>query len=365
MRKISILAIGFSFFLTLDCFAVESKATEFKIGSGATPCCAVQVFSWTQNPLALNDPRQHALNSSRGAIEDNQVKWDPQNPGMALAGRGFYVSGDPFSSRSYGDYLVVFNLKPNQPITDLRFYGQLEDGTLREPAISLIRSESTFVLHKWYSQSGTTLAGVVRGHQNQNPDELPLDLNSAQSFKIKSPETAERFAIHKKISNDQDFINSVMEYSDHIGFLEMLWNSTEKTLSDKLIESAMLSEMKLVPDMRDALFAIDVKYPESEPLIDTFEYNDSLDDKGKLAELVLYLKSKQLLNSDQNPTSFAECKKLWKINWKKSQGFSHIQDLFEKIKNYKMQYGLTKTNQYDYPSTLKAKFKATCAGILN
>jgi len=83
-----------------------------------------EAFSWTNNPVALNNPIGFINSKINGAAEGNcDAKVGRQGNNLE-AGLGFYTAGDPFNSMEYGRYLVVVPIKVGiADIADVRKLG--------------------------------------------------------------------------------------------------------------------------------------------------------------------------------------------------------------------------------------------------
>ena len=346
--------------LLQSCTHFKSQPSEKRLPSNVlentSPACVIPLFTWTHRPLTAATIPDFFRHSTIGAIEANQQSWNDKDPGNALAGNGMYFEGDPFSSRSYGEYLVMAQLKPRTPWINLTSYGPLEAG-LTEELATAIRQNDMSVLHTWISQSGFAHALTLRASMSQTLDDLPVDISSVQV--IPRLHEMKAFEKHQIISSDNRFETLLVEFADHLPLLEKIWTDDSKMdfPSDELVSQAIAAEFNSVEGIRDTIYELGSRLNIDPIEIFLSDVSTSLEN---IQEISQALKNKKYLSHEDHPATAAELRLNVIRHWKRGKGFKSLSSAWLWIKTYQKTYSIFPSQTDGGDKIIPSVFKTTC-----
>ncbi|MFZ3231685.1 MAG: hypothetical protein WA160_15865 [Pseudobdellovibrio sp.] len=327
-------------------FRKPAQAVEAK-----TPSCSVPIFAWTNRSISKNDVMTFTKKQILGALEDSQTKWDPKKSKIDLAGKGMYFSGDPFSSQSFGNHLIIAMLKPNQSLKDLRPVGLLEDGVNETDSVKKeIKSNSKIILHNSSSKTGVASNVVIRANTNEELTELPIEISSLDV--VATPKKMQFWKMHKLVNKNDSIQNVLNEYSDQMLALHESWEAWDKLPNDKIVWLALASELNTT----FAELAESIHEDHQIDIIEALTYNEEMP-IDVITDFSIEAKQKYFLELNSTTDKTADLKKDLITSWKSTVGYKNFLSAYSYLQNYKQTLGIKKQDtgeRYLNPSTLDA-----------
>lgn len=329
----------------------EIRAVATTVDS-KTAACAIPIFSWTNADVNSKNVAAFTIRHIVGGIEASQTVWDPKAGGMDLAGRGMYFSGDPFSSQSYGDHLVIAQLKPNQDQKDLRQFGLLENsGTATSPEVeNAVRSESPLILHSWVAKTGNAAAIVARAKVGAKPESLPVELQNLEVVVTPAPEVRKSWSSHKPVLPNDTLAQALTKYADKILSLHDSWESFDAQPSADLVWKIIFTDLQT--DLADEQGQIIEKY-QVDPF-ESLQYNSEDMPAEAIALLTKAAQKKKYLPASAKVATTADLKEQMTKAWVQSTNYKNYLSIYSYLQNFKRKYGIQQKQDELNPSTLEA-----------
>lgn len=321
-----------------------------------TPPCEVPIFHWTGVPVTTAKASAYLAKKVAGTTEANQTMWAPfggQSDGADLAGKGIYFEADPFSSHSYGNYLVIAFLKPQQPAKDVRSLGLLDDPEKDAEAAPAIRSDNHLLIHQWISAGGGSDAVVLRARKTDKAEDLPLILARTEAVDASGEQELKPWSNHAVVAPGESLGSALQKYMDRFLDLSDIWASQAASPTDDLIWSAIRIDLSSATGDSIGELSIERTHVGWEPF-------DSCDEMSAhdLNVAIKKFRKAGALGATTNASSACDLKSKLVAEFKESKGYSRYLSIFNHLQNLKHQLGIDA--QPSESEVLVSTLNATC-----
>lgn len=211
---------------------------SYVTSAGGTP-----LFHWTTNKAPLSDVKGYVAREIQVARSENaKVGSSVKLTQTTRAGFGLYTSGDPVSSRDYGNILVAFKTRAGQKVA------LATAGVVDILPASLVNSPEAAIDY-WFLNDDLAQNYPFSRQAMVIREPALIDESSYLVLDKNAPASGHRrvFEAIPLVGRSDDFLIALKNYSDHLKFMELLLTRRRNVFVD---------EETWLPKPKDGLLAL-------------------------------------------------------------------------------------------------------------